>query len=160
MKGVSSKDLESILEFIYCGETNINKLDLDSFLDVAKELKIEGLVEPRTLHEDLISDVVNDYDLATASDTEDDANKSEVFVKIENMNDSNSSECSKFSENENPDFSSTLNSLNSSVQGKRKGKSNKTMLLVNLLETELNEQQKRRSILANIVHSVRLTKVL
>ena len=124
LKGVSSKDLESILEFIYCGETNINKVDLDSFLDVAKELKIEGLMEPRTLQEDLISDVISDDNLATATatDTEDDANESEVFVKIENMNDSNSSECSKFSENENPDFSSTLNSLNSSLPGKRKGK--------------------------------------
>ena len=63
------------MEFIYCGETNINKVDLDSFLDVAKELKIEGLMKPRTLQRDLISDVINDDNLATATatDTEDDA---------------------------------------------------------------------------------------
>ena len=122
LKGVSSKDLESIMEFIYCGETNVNKVDLDSFLNVAKELKIDGLMEPRTSPEDF-SDVSNDGNLATATDTEDNANESEVFVKIETMNDSNSSESSKFSESENPDFSSsTLNSLNSSVPGKRKGK--------------------------------------
>ena len=123
LKGVSSKDPESIMEFIYCGETNINKVDLDSFLNVAKELKIDGLMEPRTSPEDF-SDVIIDGNLDTATDTtEDDANESEVFVKIENMSDSNSSESSKFSESENPDFSSsTLNSLNSSMPGKGKGK--------------------------------------
>ena len=74
LKGVSSKDLGSIMEFIYCGEANVSKADLASFLD-----------KP--------SDIFSDDGLSTITDTEDEGNnKSEVFVKMETASDSISSE--------------------------------------------------------------------
>lgn len=46
LKGVSHRDLEAILEFMYQGETKINKNHLDSFLNAAQELKVDGLIFP------------------------------------------------------------------------------------------------------------------
>eukprot|EP00092_Neocalanus_flemingeri_P016415 GFUD01017765.1.p1 GENE.GFUD01017765.1~~GFUD01017765.1.p1 ORF type:complete len:324 (+),score=60.77 GFUD01017765.1:140-1111(+) len=46
LKGVLHKDLEAILEFMYLGETKINKNYLDSFLNAAQELKVDGLIFP------------------------------------------------------------------------------------------------------------------
>ena len=42
-KGFHSHDLESILDFLYFGEANVDQENLDSFLAVAEELKLEGL---------------------------------------------------------------------------------------------------------------------
>ena len=44
LKGVKHQDLQSLIEFIYCGKTNVNKTNLANFLEAAEELKIEGLV--------------------------------------------------------------------------------------------------------------------
>ena len=46
LKGVSTKDLGSIMEFIYLGQTSVNKSDLTTFLEAAEELKVEGLIQP------------------------------------------------------------------------------------------------------------------
>jgi len=46
LKGVEHKDLKAILEFMYLGETKINKNHLDSFLNAAQELKVDGLIFP------------------------------------------------------------------------------------------------------------------
>ena len=43
MRGVSSEDLLAIVDFLYFGETNINQDNLDSFLNIAEELKLQGL---------------------------------------------------------------------------------------------------------------------
>ena len=43
MRGTKSKDMKKILEFIYYGETQINHEDVDSFVDLAAELKIKGM---------------------------------------------------------------------------------------------------------------------
>jgi len=48
LKGVSHQDLSSILEFIYIGQTSVNKANLTSFLEAAEELKIDGLIQPNT----------------------------------------------------------------------------------------------------------------
>ena len=45
LKGISTKDMNSIMEFIYLGQTSVNKADLSTFLEVAEELKIEGLMQ-------------------------------------------------------------------------------------------------------------------
>ena len=45
LKGISTKDINSIMEFIYLGQTSVNKADLNTFLEVAEELKIEGLMQ-------------------------------------------------------------------------------------------------------------------
>ena len=40
---MKSEDLLSILDFLYCGETNVYQEDLDSFLGIAEELQLKGL---------------------------------------------------------------------------------------------------------------------
>ena len=44
MRGVKSEDLLAILDFLYCGETNVYQEDLDSFLAIAEELELKGLM--------------------------------------------------------------------------------------------------------------------
>ena len=44
MRGVKSEDLLAIVDFLYCGEANINQDYLDSFLAIAEELQLKGLM--------------------------------------------------------------------------------------------------------------------
>ena len=44
MKGIRSEDLISIIDFLYCGEANIYQDNLDSFLAIAEDLKLKGLM--------------------------------------------------------------------------------------------------------------------
>ena len=43
LKGFQSKDLASVLDFLYFGEANVYQEDLDSFLAIAQEIKLKGL---------------------------------------------------------------------------------------------------------------------
>ena len=43
LRGFQSKDLVSILDFLYFGEANVYQENLDSFLAIAEEIKLEGL---------------------------------------------------------------------------------------------------------------------
>jgi len=43
MRGVKFEDLVSIIDFLYNGEANVYQENLDSFLTIAEELKLEGL---------------------------------------------------------------------------------------------------------------------
>ena len=43
MKGLKAKDLVAIVDFIYNGEAKIYQTDLESFLALAQEIRIEGL---------------------------------------------------------------------------------------------------------------------
>ena len=43
MRGMKSEDLITILDFLYFGEANVYQENLDSFLAIAKELKLNGL---------------------------------------------------------------------------------------------------------------------
>ena len=43
MRGVKSDDLLAIIDFLYCGETNVYQENLDSFLAIAEELQLKGL---------------------------------------------------------------------------------------------------------------------
>ena len=54
MRGMKSEDLLAILDFLYCGETNVYQEDLDSFLAIAEELQLKGLMG-KTDQEDEIS---------------------------------------------------------------------------------------------------------
>ena len=47
MKGIKAKDLVSIIDFIYYGETNICQ-DLNGFLNFAEEIHLKGLVGTKT----------------------------------------------------------------------------------------------------------------
>merc|ERR1719509_439845 len=44
MRGLKSKDLMAMVDFLYYGETNIYQENLDSFLAVADELQLKGLM--------------------------------------------------------------------------------------------------------------------
>merc|ERR1712055_1233243 len=44
MRGMKSEDLLAILDFLYCGKTNVYQEDLDSFLAIAEELELKGLM--------------------------------------------------------------------------------------------------------------------
>ena len=43
MRGVSSVDLEAVINFLYFGEANISQENLESFLAIAQELQLKGL---------------------------------------------------------------------------------------------------------------------
>ena len=43
MKGINAEDLSAIVEFLYNGETTIYPENLDTFLNLAEELKLKGL---------------------------------------------------------------------------------------------------------------------
>ena len=44
MRGVRYENLLAIVDFLYCGEANIFQENLDSFLAIAEELKLKGLM--------------------------------------------------------------------------------------------------------------------
>ena len=44
MRGVKSDDLVAIIDFLYCGEANVKEDNLNSFLAIAEELKLKGLM--------------------------------------------------------------------------------------------------------------------
>ena len=44
MRGIKSDDLLAIVDFLYLGETNIHQEHLDSFLAIAEELQLKGLM--------------------------------------------------------------------------------------------------------------------
>ena len=44
LDGISSKDLTTVLDYIYNGEVQIYQDDLDRFLTIAQKLKLEGLL--------------------------------------------------------------------------------------------------------------------
>ena len=43
LRGFQSKDLVSILDFLYFGEANVCEEDLDSFLTIAEDIQLKGL---------------------------------------------------------------------------------------------------------------------
>ena len=43
MRGMKSEDLLAIVDFLYSGEANIYQDNLDTFLNIAEELKLKGL---------------------------------------------------------------------------------------------------------------------
>ena len=45
LKGVNMRDLQAVLQFIYLGETKVEKDMVTSFLEVARELDVEGLTK-------------------------------------------------------------------------------------------------------------------
>ena len=44
LRGTSKSDIQSLLDFIYSGETSVNQDDLETFMTLASSLKIHGLV--------------------------------------------------------------------------------------------------------------------
>ena len=77
LKGISTKDMNSIMEFIYLGQTSVNKADLNTFLEVAEELKIEGLMQTdkasmSATNSDLVPEIKIDDELTESTGDEED----------------------------------------------------------------------------------------
>merc|ERR1712115_163082 len=45
LKGVTYRDMEAVLNFMYHGEVNVAQEDLNSFLQVAEDLRVKGLTQ-------------------------------------------------------------------------------------------------------------------
>ena len=44
MRGLKSEDLTAIIDFLYCGKTNVYQENLDSFLAIAEEFNLKGFL--------------------------------------------------------------------------------------------------------------------
>ena len=55
MKGIKSDDMHAILDFLYCGEANVFQENLDTFLALAEELKLKGLMGQPDAQEDKVT---------------------------------------------------------------------------------------------------------
>ena len=54
MRGIQTRQLNAVVDFIYYGEVNILQEDLDDFLNLAEELQLKGLNNPKEANEDNI----------------------------------------------------------------------------------------------------------
>jgi len=68
LDGVSSAELQCVLDYIYQGEVQIYQEQLDRFLVVAQRLQLEGLNSPDTEeeHEEDKFDIKSEYDYSSA----------------------------------------------------------------------------------------------
>ena len=53
MRGVESDDLLAVVNFLYCGEANVYQENLDSFLAIAEELQLKGLMGKINIEEEI-----------------------------------------------------------------------------------------------------------
>ena len=53
MRGVKWDDLLAIVDFLYCGEANVYQENLDSFLAIAEELQLKGLMGKINIEEEI-----------------------------------------------------------------------------------------------------------
>jgi len=49
LKGIKYSDVEAVLKFIYQGEVNVEQANLETFLEVAEELEVKGLVPDKNI---------------------------------------------------------------------------------------------------------------
>ena len=57
MRGVKSEDLLAIIDFLYCGEANVYQENLDSFLSLAKEFQLKGLLGKSANEKDAVPSI-------------------------------------------------------------------------------------------------------
>ena len=55
LKGIYKEMLGNIIEFLYTGETSIQSKDVHRFLQNAKDLQINGIIEDEIDNEDVVS---------------------------------------------------------------------------------------------------------
>ena len=69
LSGISYKDLLSILQFIYKGETQIEDIELDSFLESGKKLKVLGIYPEETFEQKALQNLSQVYPGVFTEDT-------------------------------------------------------------------------------------------
>ena len=52
MRGLKSEVLQAIIDFLYCGEANVCQDNLESFLAIAEELQLKGLMGKSDMDEE------------------------------------------------------------------------------------------------------------
>ena len=52
LTGVKSEDVSSVVDFMYCGQTKVHRTNVDSFLAVTNDLKLEGLFGKGNINDD------------------------------------------------------------------------------------------------------------
>ena len=111
LSGIAAKDLECIVDYIYQGEVQLYQEDLDSFLEHAKKLKIEGLIETQTNEcGEAEVKVENKTDLKVESNTTGRKNaETKVVQRTENQQETRSA--ASFTPNFNGDLRETINGL-------------------------------------------------
>lgn len=77
LKGVTFEELSFLLDFMYEGEVNVNQSQLSSFLTVAKELQVKGLIA-----KDIEEDEDNTESTNTNSSTKPDSIKMAIEKKL------------------------------------------------------------------------------
>jgi len=63
LEGISSSELNNILDYFYNGEVNIYQDDLDRFLNIAERYKLEGLLGDNKLDNGEKNDIQNDDEM-------------------------------------------------------------------------------------------------
>ena len=61
---MKSENLLAILDFLYCGETKVYQENLDSFLAIAEELELKGLMGKSNLEEEIPTKPSQQFPLA------------------------------------------------------------------------------------------------
>jgi len=85
LDGISSAELENVLDYIYLGEVQISQDDLDRFMEIAEKLELEGLLtfdnkeyEPKS--EEKTNDPVSSHGYEV-TETKFPTNKSKIVMK-------------------------------------------------------------------------------
>eukprot|EP00092_Neocalanus_flemingeri_P014513 GFUD01015658.1.p1 GENE.GFUD01015658.1~~GFUD01015658.1.p1 ORF type:complete len:549 (-),score=167.46 GFUD01015658.1:69-1715(-) len=109
LRGVSFRDLTSLLDFMYQGEVRVEQKHLESFLNTAEELKVKGLSDSAVNDDEGVvenSEGDKDETVDTCMDDHNDTHRVE-----ESVNEKKSNECLKKSgefKNEAPFFSESI----------------------------------------------------
>ena len=61
LTGINQKNLNFIMEYIYLGEVQIYQEDIDSFLESAQKLRIEGLISEQSENEAAVKQDISDF---------------------------------------------------------------------------------------------------
>jgi hypothetical protein len=67
LKAVKYTDLQSVLNFMYHREVNVAHEELNSFLDVAEDLRVKGLTQNQSGSHGFKKDLINQPQLSQSS---------------------------------------------------------------------------------------------
>ena len=84
LDGVSSAELQCVLDYIYQGEVQIYQEQLDRFLVVAQRLQLEGLTSQDDEEERRVNETIEDTDIYIDSNRENDKGR-ETSQKMKNL---------------------------------------------------------------------------
>ena len=136
MRGLQSKDLFVILDFLYCGEASVYQEDLESFFSIAEDLQIKGLVRNSNQEE-----VIHQYqpEIKGPHNADPVLKKDKSFSKFLQLKglDGNSSH-KEVMKRDQPKFENTNNFSSFSV-----AKNFDTSVDIEKLDTEINQMMQK-----------------